>query len=227
MEANYLHLTPGEAPLPALEIARPFRAILVAERKVENEWRWLVTEWLVRSGCLYFIAWGCECERWHDNVDDANLEAFDFGPVPDDAHVMTTWHEHEALEEALWFAAHSARHPTMELKATIVLHVSPDERRAEFLGALAKAGAAAEDQEPEGADTRPHEWEVAYSRPIRVSAVLALILLIAGQLNTWVFKLSVFGLTPKRISILLFIPVLLWAIVLLTRGRANSERGIR
>lgn len=50
---------------------------------------------LLRAGCVYFCAWGRDCERVHD-VFDSECAAVE--PV-----IMTTWHAQESLDEALWF----------------------------------------------------------------------------------------------------------------------------
>jgi hypothetical protein len=58
-------------------------------------------------GMVYLCAWGRDCERFHDVVDEVVVEdelgerRF-VGPTANDA-VMTTWHENETLEEALDF----------------------------------------------------------------------------------------------------------------------------
>lgn len=136
--AIYLHLPIGQTP-PSLEGYRPFKAVLVIEQPADDKWQSLVSEWLVRGGCLYMSAWGHDCESWHDRVDRANLSAFDFGEIPDDAFVMTTWHADEPLTEALWFAAHVAFHPTITIDRTIIVHISAEERRADLLGAFQQA----------------------------------------------------------------------------------------
>ncbi len=131
MKLDYLHLSP-EQPVPYIH-ARPHRAVFIAERAVSQVWRDEVAAWLVGSGCLYFIAWGIACEGWHDAVDWAVLDAFDFGDVPDDKFVMTTWHDKEPLSEALWFAGNCAFHPDVDLADTVIVHLSPDDRRAAIL----------------------------------------------------------------------------------------------
>lgn len=50
---------------------------------------------LLQAGCVYFCAWGADCERVHDVFDEG---CFDVEPV-----IMTTWHSNESLDEALWF----------------------------------------------------------------------------------------------------------------------------
>lgn len=109
------------------------------EQPADEAWQALVSEWLVRSGCLYMMAWGHDCSSWDDSVDYANITAFDFGIIPDDASVMTTWHAHEPVKEALWFAANWAVHPTIALDHTIIIHISAEERRAELLKDFQKA----------------------------------------------------------------------------------------
>lgn len=50
---------------------------------------------LLQAGCVYFCAWGPDCERVHDIFDEM---CFEVAPV-----IMTTWHSDESLDEALWF----------------------------------------------------------------------------------------------------------------------------
>jgi hypothetical protein len=54
-----------------------------------------LAENLLQSGCVYFCAWGPDCERIHDIFDEMCLFT---EPV-----IMTTWHEKDSLDEALWF----------------------------------------------------------------------------------------------------------------------------
>ncbi|HZF95897.1 MAG TPA: hypothetical protein VEZ20_13620, partial [Allosphingosinicella sp.] len=137
---RYLHLPPGREP-PALTCG-PFRAAIVSEAEAPQEWRARIAEWLVKSGCLHVVAWGAECETWHDTVDWANLEAFAFGDIPDDSFVMTTWHADEPLSEALWFAGQCAFHPDVELAETIILHVAEAAGKAGMLERYAASQAS-------------------------------------------------------------------------------------
>ena len=114
MKLEYVHLAPNESH-PQLT-SGPLRVIIVSETTVSDDWRSSTARWLVDGGCLYAVAWGRECEKWHDAVDWAVLETFDYGDIPDDNFVMTTWHAEERLSEALWFAGNCAFHPHVELK---------------------------------------------------------------------------------------------------------------
>lgn len=131
MELRYLHLAPN-ASLPQLKTG-PLRVVVVSETTVSDEWRKSTARWLVNGGCLYVVAWGVECEKWHDAVDRAVLETFDFGDIPDDKFVMTTWHSDEPLSEALWFAGNCAFHPDVELQLTLVLHVADEAKPDEII----------------------------------------------------------------------------------------------
>jgi len=125
--------------------ARPYRAVLIAEEAVSQEWKSEVCSWLIESGCLYFIAWGVACEAWHDTVDWTVLEAFDFGEIPDDRFVMTTWHDNEPLSDALWFAGDAAYHPDIDLAETLIVHVAREERRAAILDVYVQSQVMADD----------------------------------------------------------------------------------
>lgn len=136
--STYIHLPVGHTP-PSLEGCRPFKAILVIEQATDDGWRSGVCEWLVRVGCRYLLAWGLDCETWHDKVDEANLAAFNFQEIPDDDFIMTTWHADEPLREVMWFAVHAACHPTISLDHTIIVHISDEERGVELLKTFRQA----------------------------------------------------------------------------------------
>jgi hypothetical protein len=57
---------------------------------------------LVDRGLAYFCAWGSRCSEVHDAIDlcAVNKEQAN-GPA--DYQLMTTWHDDEPLDEALWF----------------------------------------------------------------------------------------------------------------------------
>lgn len=138
---SYLHLKPSQTP-PPME-AGPFKAIVVIDEPVTSEWRDLVSEWLVRRGCLYMMAWGQGCTLWDDSVDHANLAEFNYGDIPDDRFVMTTWHDGEPLSEVFWFSSHAAMHPDVELERALIVHIAQSERREQLLAEYDRATRAA------------------------------------------------------------------------------------
>ncbi|WP_338764641.1 hypothetical protein [Massilia sp. METH4] len=119
---EYLHLPPGSTPPPLP--GAPFAALVVIEAAVAEPWRWEVSRWLVESGCRYMLAWGKGCSDWDDSVDEANDEAHAYDEIPEEAFVVTTWHDDEELEEVFWFAKHCAAHPTLALHRAVIVHIA-------------------------------------------------------------------------------------------------------
>jgi hypothetical protein len=135
---RYLHLVPGQ-PLPELE-RQPSRVLVICDELVDDSrWQALVSAWLIRSGCLYMLAWGPGCSSWDDSVDCANADVFDAGPIPSKSNAMTTWHEDESLQECMWFAKTCAFHPEVDLERTILLHIGRQPRETELVAGFARA----------------------------------------------------------------------------------------
>jgi hypothetical protein len=57
---------------------------------------------LVKRGLVYFSAWGQDCERVHDLVDQIVVRG-DLEGVEEDYLLMTTWHRDKPLEDATWY----------------------------------------------------------------------------------------------------------------------------
>jgi len=135
---KYVHLAPGTTP-PSLDGIKPFRAVVIIDAPVTQEWQSLVSDWLVHSGCLYMMAWGRDCSSWDDSVDLANLQNFDYGEIPDDDFVMTTWHSDEPLSETFWFSKNTAFHPTIELEQSVLVHIAKTASADQLLQAYDEA----------------------------------------------------------------------------------------
>jgi len=120
----YVHLVPGAAPPERMPL--PLRAVVIVESQATAGWQALVSDWLVESGCLYMMAWGIDCSTWDDSVDKANSERFDYGEIPEDQFVMTTWHSDESISEVFWFAKNVAHHPTIALAQTALIHIAAE-----------------------------------------------------------------------------------------------------
>ena len=136
----YQRITPNDTLRPYAG-PRPFAAVVAIEMPVDPSWQRDMSKWIVESGCLYMMAWGLDCSSWDDSVDFANLEIFDYGAVPDDKHVMTTWHRDETLLEVFDFAKRHARPMSdhVRLYETVVFHISNVDRSAEFQKLFAAA----------------------------------------------------------------------------------------
>ena len=123
MITRYIQLT-EQLDLPDISNFNPFRVVVVGDLTLSVEKQAEVSTWLVDSGCFYMMAWGEKCSSWDDSVDHANLENYDYGDVPDDELVMTTWHENKPLNEVFWFSKNRANHADVVIKNTIILHIS-------------------------------------------------------------------------------------------------------
>jgi hypothetical protein len=127
----YVHLPAGAEPLTIAP--QPCRIVVVIEQEVSSEWQARISKWIVDTGCLYMMAWGTGCSAWHDAVDIAHLEDNDWGEIPDNRFMMTTWHDDEPLEEVFWFCRFSAYHSDIELPTVIIVHIAETPRREEIL----------------------------------------------------------------------------------------------
>lgn len=132
MKIDYLRLKSGD-PMPKRVFPQRHKTLLIIEDAVDREWQHALSSWIAMSGCLYFLAWGEGCSSWDDSVDIALLEIYDFGDIPEDNLIMTTWHDDEPLEEVFWFAKYLARHSTGELEDILFLHIGAEDRKAEFV----------------------------------------------------------------------------------------------
>lgn len=133
----YLRLEPGSM-VPKITYG-PARMVVVVEEDVSDEWQARVSDWIVRSGCLYMMAWGMNCSSWDDSVDWANIDQFGSESIPEATFVVTTWHDDEPLTEVFWYSKNCALHSVVNLERTIILHISKQERSDEFLLAYAAA----------------------------------------------------------------------------------------
>jgi hypothetical protein len=133
LKPHYVRIAPGD-PLPAIAQYAPFKAVFTVEVDCSNEWRNEVCDWLVGCGCRYAMAWGQNCEQWHDAVDWAELEASNF-EEDDSKFIMTTWHDKETLESAFWYAQFCAMfsYDDVELNETVIIDVSLADHQAEYL----------------------------------------------------------------------------------------------
>ena len=74
------------------------------------------------------MAWGPNCSSWDDSVDFAVRKNVGLGETPDDRFVMTTWHNDEPLEEALFYCEFCARfsYDDVDLPYALILHIASE-----------------------------------------------------------------------------------------------------
>lgn len=143
MTIHYLHLPAGSEP-PVIGQDGPFKAVVVSEQDVDPDWQTRISDWLVRSGCLWMMAWGRKASDWDNSVDWALLQLHDFEAIPDEKHVVTTWHDDEPLAEVFWFSGHCAWHDAAPEMNTWIIDIHETDRQALLL----EDYAAAQDAEP-------------------------------------------------------------------------------
>ena len=134
----YLHQKP-DAELVDVRQSESCRVVLISECSTPQALKDSIAKELAHVNCLYFMAWGTEGEAWHDAVDMANIEQFDFQEIPAEQFIMTTWHDNEPLVEAFWFCKHNATHSSADIRHTVLLHVSHKAREQQVLAQYAGA----------------------------------------------------------------------------------------
>lgn len=100
-----IYLLDLESPaelLPPLNLpSRYFSCLCVMDaRSVSADDLGSLSVQLLRAGCVYFCAWGPDCGRVHDVMDE--ILVGDNPPWTSFEDIMTTWHE-DSLAEALEF----------------------------------------------------------------------------------------------------------------------------
>lgn len=75
-------------------------------QKIENEKLIATAKNLINQGLSYICAWGPECEYAHNAFDLANIMWEE--DHSQNFRVMSTSHEDESLDEALWFCIFNA-----------------------------------------------------------------------------------------------------------------------
>lgn len=100
-----------DSQLPDFNPEYRFKALVIIDRPIGEEVRFAWADWLVKNPCRYMLAWGFECTKWDDDVDDTvvmktieledqNITLWQGIPL-NDYHIMTTWHENQPLEEVI------------------------------------------------------------------------------------------------------------------------------
>ncbi len=100
---------------PEIEDARLFQPVtkyftflLCADfRKFSDDQIQQLGTQLLNQGMVYFCSCGSDCERAHDLID----KVFEDKEHQGEDTLMTTWHDDESIEDALWFLLNLAMAP--------------------------------------------------------------------------------------------------------------------
>ena len=129
---NYIQVKEQEE-LPSIEHLYPFKCLVIISESVSQARQSEISMWLVKSGCVVMCAWGINCSAWDDSVDDASIEMFNYDLPPPERFVLTTWHENESLEDAMFFLKHTITHPEHDLENAVLLHISSQNQCSEIV----------------------------------------------------------------------------------------------
>lgn len=77
---------------------------------------------LIAKGLVYVCTWGPDCEKAHDAFDHGTYKFEE--ETGTDFHLMTSWHENESLDGALWYGVFSAFAPDEFLTETAIFCVT-------------------------------------------------------------------------------------------------------
>ena len=150
LRPTYIHIEP-DGVIPEFLQSEPFKAIVVLEAESSQAWQGTVSEKLVTAGCRYVMAWGEQCEVFHDIVDRTSIDRHDYD-VPAENFIMTTWHDNESLESVFWYSQFCAdfSYDEVELQRSLIIHISRIGRETEYLDLFAHSKTLADRDEDEG-----------------------------------------------------------------------------
>lgn len=113
----------------------------------------------IASGMCYLVAWGPDCERVHDLFDRVIVDEHSRGAETVENVIMTTWHAHDSLDDALRYfldAATPAEDYRAACRTWLAVSVGSDEWAVQIERALADPTAfigADEDDADDSAET--------------------------------------------------------------------------
>ena len=117
-----------DKPLPGDLGFSDFKCIVLLSGRLDQAHMDNIINWLLDEGAVYVMAHGQDCEKFHDNVDDAVMALGE-----ESRFVITTWHNEEPVSEVLWSGKHCADHPDFDSNRVVIVDTSSVSRRAEML----------------------------------------------------------------------------------------------
>ncbi len=115
------------------------------------------------------MAWGPRCTTWDDSVDLAVVGSGEH-EIAEDDFVMTTWHDDESLESAMWYAQFNAlsSYADVPLVDAVLLHVSPTERETDLRALWEQARDLADREAGQASNSSTQAGTILDARPRRV-----------------------------------------------------------
>ncbi len=125
----------GDGPIPAIVHSGALKVLIVIEKEMTGTQQLELARKLIGAQAFFVCAWGLQCERMHDVVDDVCVEqeVLEKRCADDVPVVMTTWHSKENLEEAFWFFRELAEHPDVPITSALIFHVADVDKCQELI----------------------------------------------------------------------------------------------
>jgi hypothetical protein len=119
----YSEHVPDFAALEEISLPSAHTVLLIAAdaRGVSTDVIASVAARLLSAGLIYICVWGPDCERVHDVFDEVYVGD---GCTEPDFTLMSTWHDDESLDEAVWYFTQCAFPPDTEIEKTSYVAVA-------------------------------------------------------------------------------------------------------
>lgn len=98
-----IRMRPSDPVSEPLQIGEFACLVIINNPSISPNDQTRISKWIVESQARYAVCVGYECSTWDDSIDFALLEKFQYGKVPDEHFVMTSWHENESIDDILSF----------------------------------------------------------------------------------------------------------------------------
>lgn len=119
----YSEFVPDFAALEKVSLPSPHTVLLIVADacSVAADAITRVAERFLSSGLVYVCVWGPDCERVHDIFDEVHIGD---GSTEPSFILMSTWHNKEPLDEAIWFFLQCAFPLDTQIETTSYLAVT-------------------------------------------------------------------------------------------------------
>ena len=118
--------SPVAAAARVRDITRPFICVIAWDSQAASiEELSVLTGALVDLNVVQVSVWGSGCERLHDVLDEEFVYADVTGRSA--RTVLTTWHDHETLEDVLWFVRNTPAPDGASARSDAIVGIAIDQ----------------------------------------------------------------------------------------------------
>jgi len=134
---KYIRLTEAN-DLPDIEQFAPFKVLLSVDDPVSTERQKDISNWLVKMGALHVTVRGENCQAWKESIRQANVNLANLDDMLPEQFVMITTHQFEGLRSVFRQIKKYARHTHVDLKFTVIIHLSQIDGETEYLSIFSR-----------------------------------------------------------------------------------------